>query len=342
MYYKHWGMHNVNLSQTELTLLLARALEAHRVSADNAQSVAQALAQAQCDGQIGHGVSRIVSYCKQALSGKVDGYAIPKILTQTPAALRIDAAHGFAFPAIDFAISELASRASVMGISCATISQSHHFGVAGWHVERLANKGLVAIIVGNSPAAIAPHGGNLPLFGTNPIAFAAPRKDDSPIVIDLSLSKVARGKVMVAAKEGRTIPEGWGLDAMGQPSTDPHAVLEGSMLPMGDAKGAALVMMVEILAAALSGSNFGFEASSFFDAAGEPPGVGQTLLCFEPNMLSGNMFAQRLEGLIHAILAQPHTRLPGSRRIDMRSAAEKDGVSISPVLYDELLVLLAD
>lgn len=335
-------MLNVNISQTELILLLSRALETHHVSPDNAQSVAQALAQAQCDGQVGHGVSRIVSYCKQAKSGKVDGFATPKILNQTPAALRIDAAHGFAFPAIDLAINELANKASVTGISCATITRSHHFGVAGWHVERLANKGLIGIIVGNSPAAIAPHGGNRPLFGTNPIAFAAPRQDGSPIVIDLSLSKVARGKVMVAAKEGRSIPEGWGLDAMGNATTDPHAVLEGSMLPMGEAKGAALVLMVEILAAALSGSNFGYEASSFFDAVGEPPGVGQTLLCFEPNMMSGNMFGQRLENLIHAILDQPHTRLPGSRRLEMRAKAEHEGVNVSPVLYDELLGLLTD
>jgi len=198
---------------------------------------------------------------------------------------------------------------------------------------------MVGLIVGNSPAAIAPQGGAKPLFGTNPIAFAAPRQDDAPLVIDLSLSQVARGKVMVAAKEGQRIPEGWGLDAQGNPTTDPQEVLAGSMLPMGQAKGAALVLMVEILSAALAGANFGFEASSFFEAEGEPPGVGQTLLCFNPDLMSGGAFATRLETLLAAILVQDGTRLPGSRRLTQREQAQTAGITLSSTLYDELMAV---
>ena len=130
------------------------------------------------------------------------------------------------------------------------------------------------MILGNSPKAIAPWGGREGLFGTNPIAFAAPRRAAEPLLIDLSLSKVARGKVMVAAKNGTPIPEGWALDKEGRPTTDAKAALEGTMIPIGDAKGAALVLMVEVLAAALTGANYGFEASSFFTADGPPPGGG--------------------------------------------------------------------
>ena len=332
-------MNDIKISQTDLETLLSVALQNHNTAQTNAHSVAQALAQAQCDGQIGHGVSRIASYCHQAKSGKVDGHATPVVTMSTSAAVHIDAANGFAFPALDLAIDQLTTLAKNTGVSCATISRSHHFGVAGWHVERLAKQGCVGLIVGNSPAAIAPFGGARPLFGTNPIAFAAPRAEDDPLVIDLSLSKVARGKVMVAAKEGRQIPQGWGLDSNGQPSTDPNAVLEGSMLPMGDAKGAALVMMVEILAAALTGANYGFEASSFFDAKGPSPGVGQTVLCFYPESLSGAKFSQRLEFLINTILMDPGTRLPGTKRLEMRKQAELQGISVSNVLYDELLAL---
>lgn len=334
-------MSDIRLPQAELQRLLTQALMRHHTSEPNATSVAQALAQAQCDGQIGHGVSRIASYCLQANARKVNGMARPTILAQTSAAVRIDAANGFAFPAIDLAIDELTVRAKQQGIACAAITHSHHFGVAGWHVERLANEGLVGLILGNSPAAIAPYGGSKPLFGTNPIAFAAPRASQPPLVIDLSLSKVARGKVMVAAKEQRAIPEGWGLDANGQPSTDPKAVLAGSMLAMGEAKGAALVLMVEILAAALTGSNFGFEASSFFDDKGQPPNVGQTLLCLDPQMLSGGLFAERLEALVSAIVAQDGTRLPGTRRLDLRERAKTDGIAVSDTLYQELMSLVS-
>jgi (2R)-3-sulfolactate dehydrogenase (NADP+) len=223
-----------------------------------------------------------------------------------------------------------------MGIAAATIFRSHHFGVAGWHVERLAMQDTLGLIVGNSPAAIAPFGGSTPIFGTNPIAFAAPRHSNHPLVIDLSLSQVARGKVMVAAKEGQSIPEGWGLDQDGQPTTDPKAVLQGSMLPMGGAKGAALVLLVEILAAALGGAHFGFEASSFFDAEGEPPAVGQTLLCIDPKLFSGGGFSNRLEVLLEQILMQEGTRLPGTKRLTLRERSATEGIAVSQVSLQEV------
>ena len=329
-------MSDVYLFRDQLQSLIQRALESSNVSQENALSVAAALTQAQIDGQVGHGISRVASYCAQARSGKVHGQATPHIAAETASALRIDAQHGFAFPAIDLAIKELPNKAKSMGIAAATIFRSHHFGVAGWHVERLAMQDTLGLIVGNSPAAIAPFGGSTPIFGTNPIAFAAPRHSNHPLVIDLSLSQVARGKVMVAAKEGQSIPEGWGLDQDGQPTTDPKAVLQGSMLPMGGAKGAALVLLVEILAAALGGAHFGFEASSFFDAEGEPPAVGQTLMCIDPKLFSDGGFSNRLEVLLGQILMQGGTRLPGTKRLTLRERSATEGIAVSQVLLQEV------
>ncbi|MCF8099020.1 MAG: Ldh family oxidoreductase, partial [Desulfarculaceae bacterium] len=163
----------------------------------------------------------------------------------------------------------------------------------------------------------------------------------SPLVIDLSLSKVARGKIMVANQEKQPIPEGWALDSQGKPTTDPQAALAGTMLPMGEAKGAALVLMVEILAAALTGANFGFEASSFFEAQGESPSVGQLLIAMAPGPLSGGLFAQRLETLLDAVLGQAETRLPGDRRLNLREQAQQNGISISQELYEQLTRLSA-
>ncbi|MBO6892749.1 MAG: Ldh family oxidoreductase [Roseibium sp.] len=316
--------------------LVRTALQNSSTSAENAASVARALVAAEVDGQAGHGFSRVASYAAQARSGKVDGNAKPEIVQQTASFAGIDAVNGFAFPAIDLAIETLTEITPKTGLAGVGIRRSHHCGQLGAHVERLADQGLVALMVTNAPKAIAPWGGHAPLFGTNPIAFAAPRKDEAPLVIDLSLSKVARGKIMAASKAGKQIPEGWALSPDGQPTTDPKEALAGTMIPAGDAKGAALALIVEILAATLIGANHSYEATSFFDAEGGPPGVGQTLIAFAPDVLSGGGFSDRLEGLLNALLAQEGTRLPGTRRLDGRSRAERDGVAVPAHLHAEI------
>ena len=334
-------MSTVTLGLADAESLATNILVRHDTSEANAEWVARALVAAEADGQKGHGLSRLPSYAAQAASGKVDGHAVPTVEQGASAALRIDAGNGFAFPALAMAVDRLTSLTAETGISAAGVHRSHHFGQAGYHVEQLAASGLLGLVFGNSPKAIAPWGGSDGVFGTNPIAFAAPRRSESPLVIDLSLSKVARGKVMVAAKQGEAIPEGWALDRDGNPTTDAEAAMQGTMLPMGDAKGAALVFMVEILAAALTGARFGFEASSFFTAEGEPPAVGQFLVAIDPRVFSGNAFSERLETLIGAILQQEGTRLPGARRLALRAKSARDGVAVSASLYDELKALSA-
>lgn len=327
---------SIAISQSEATGLVVDILRNHNTSDENALHVAKALVAAEMSGQSGHGLSRVPSYAAQAASGKVDGKAVPQVVAHKSAALRIDAANGFAYPALDLAIAEVTALAAESAIASASIFRSHHFGQAGYHAERLASNGLVALVFGNSPQAIAPWGGSKGLFGTNPIAFAAPRKHDIPLVIDMSLSKAARGKVMVAQQKGEPIPVGWALDEYGKPTTDPDMGLKGTMVPMGEAKGAALVLMVEILSAALSGAHFGYEASSFFSADGPPPGVGQLIIAFDPEFFSGGGFYNRLEVLIEEMLAQENVRLPGARRIESREKAGKAGINISEKLRNEL------
>ncbi len=332
------------MSQVTLTLAQARdlaraALVAHATSEENAAHVAEALVAAEADGQQGHGLSRLPSYCAQSRSGKVDGHAAVGIERVAGACVRVDAGGGFAYPALSAAIEALHDLVPSTGLAAAAVWNSHHCGVAGYHVERLAQRGLVAILFANSPQAIAPWGGNAPLFGTNPIAFAAPRAGAQPVVVDASLSKVARGKIMVAAREGRSIPEGWAVDRAGNPTRDAAAALEGSLLPLGDAKGSALVLMVEMLAAALTGANLGFEASSFFSADGPTPAVGQLLLALDPGPLSGGRFGERVETLVAALGVQPGTRLPGARRFELRERAALEGLRIESALHDELQAL---
>jgi (2R)-3-sulfolactate dehydrogenase (NADP+) len=208
------------------------------------------------------------------------------------------------------------------------------------HVRPIASAGLVGLGFANSPAAMPAAGGKHAIFGTNPIAAAFPRREGLPLVIDLSLSEVARGKVMVAAKKGEPIPLGWALDAQGRPTTDAKAALEGSMLPVGAAtssKGAMLALVVELLVTALIGARFGFEASSFFVDEGNRPGLGQAFIVIDPDALAGEPgYLDRVEVLIEEMLADDGVRLPGARRDALLMRAQAEGVEVSEAVLASL------
>jgi (2R)-3-sulfolactate dehydrogenase (NADP+) len=317
--------------------LVARTLACCRTGADNAGCVARALVAAEADGLKGHGLSRLPSYAAQAKAGKVDGFAVPQASRPRAGAALIDAGHGFAYPAIALAETILPEMARAGGIACAGITRSHHCGAAGHPVERLAQAGLVAMLFANTPGAIAPWGGAKAVFGTNPIAFACPLPGAAPIVVDLSLSKVARGNILAARQKGERIPEGWALDAAGAPTTDPEAALAGTMLPLGDAKGTALALMVELLAAGLTGANYAAEASSFLDAEGPPPGTGQLIIAFDPDAFADGI--AHFGRLVAMITEQPGARLPGARRLAARAKAQRDGLFVSDALLQEIEAL---
>ncbi|MBV9735174.1 MAG: Ldh family oxidoreductase [Acidisphaera sp.] len=310
------------LSLAEAEALVVRILAAARTSEPNARSVARALVLAEADGRAGHGLSRLPAYAAQASCGKVDGMASPTAAQPAPSVLAIDAAHGFAYPALDLAIAGLVPLAREQGVALAAVHRSHHCGALGLVVERLADAGLIGLMFANTPAAIAPWGGRRPLFGTNPIACAFPRPHGPPVVIDLSLSRVARGAILAAKQRGEPIPPGWALDAEGRPTTDAAAALAGTMLPLGDAKGTALALMVEALAAGLTGAAYAFAASSFLDAEGPPPATGQLLLAIAAERLAGAAALSHLEALFAAVEAEPGARLPGARRRSRRAQAK--------------------
>ncbi len=328
------------ISPAELETLIAAALVASNTSQVNAASVARALAQAEIDGQKGHGLSRVPIYAAQARAGKVDGHATPRVRQTRPGSLMIDVADGFVFPAVDLAVAHLPPMAGATGIAAAGFVRSHHFGVVGRHVERLAEMGLLVLAFANTPKAMAPWGGRQPLFGTNPLAFAAPQRSGPPLVVDLALSQVARGKILTAAQKGEPIPAGWAVDDEGNPTTDAKVALKGALQPIGGAKGAALALMVEVLAVALTGARFSSEASSFFDAEGQPPGVGQLIIAIDADAFAGReAFLDRLGILARSIEADTGVRLPGSRRLAAREKAQRQGVAVDASLLAEVRAL---
>lgn len=311
-----------------------------------ADSTARALLAAESQGLASHGVSRVPMYAGHLRAGRVNGHAVPTVTAQKASAVLVDAGDGFAFPACEMAIAKGIEKAKATGIAIAAVTNSHHFGVAAYHLEAVAKAGLVGIAMGNSPAAMPAAGGKRAIFGTNPIAAAFPRSSGEPIMIDLSLSEVARGKLMVAAKKGESIPLGWALDKDGQPTTDPKAGLEGSMLPFGSGgggvKGAMLALMVELMVTSLTGARFGMEADSFFEEQGNQPKIGQAFIVIDPAALGGtSVYQERVEALLSAMLADVGVRVPGYRRNELAAKAQASGIELPPATLDPLLKLAA-
>jgi (2R)-3-sulfolactate dehydrogenase (NADP+) len=294
------------------------------------------LVDAEARGMASHGLARVAQYAGHLRSGRVDGKAWPKPVL-TSGAVVVDAADGLAFPACHFAAVTATSKARFAGIAMVVVRNSHHCGVLSYHLRPMAEAGQIGLAMTNSPAAIPAWEGKRPLFGTNPIAAIFPRNDAAPLVIDLSLSAVARGKLMVAAKEDKPIPLGWAVDSSGAPTTDAKQGLAGMMLAMGGVKGAALAMVVELLCTTLTGSRLGFEADSFFSDQGNRARIAQVFIAIDPASFSGaEVYAERLETLIAAMLADDAVRLPGTRGDKLFAQAQSDGIEISPELLDQL------
>ena len=313
--------------------IVCDAFECHGISKHDAKIIANYLVLAETDGQLGRGLSRVRSYLAQIKSGKVNTSSSVSSEFMGEGWLALDADYGFAFPALDQAYSQAIPLVRENGALLVTINKSHHAGVLGHHVERYAEQGIVALMFSNTPAAMSPWGGSIPIFGTNPIAFSCPRDTGSPLVIDLSLAKVARGKVLRARTEGKKIPGDWAVDSDGIATTDPEQALKGALLPIGGAKGAALALMVELITAGLAGAHYGFQASSFLDTRSSAPNVAQTLFLIAPP-------ADRMahfETLFSAILTQSNTRLPGINRLKKRADVAKNGLKIPKDEYAYIL-----
>jgi (2R)-3-sulfolactate dehydrogenase (NADP+) len=273
-----------------------------------------------------------VQYATHLRNGRARGDAVARVAREHGATLLIDAGQGLAFPACELAVARGIEVAQRLGVCFAAVANSHHAGVLVDHLRPAAAAGLVGLGFANSPAAMPVAGGKHPVMGTNPVAAIFPRADGDPLMIDLSLSEVARGKLMVAAKKGEAIPLGWAVDKDGVPTTDPQAGLEGAMLPVGAAtspKGAMLALVVELLVVALTGGQFGFEASSFFVDEGNAPRIGQAFLLIDPGALAGRaVYLERVEALISEMLVDDGVRLAGARRLGLERRARVEGVEV--------------
>ena len=321
------------------TLLgLARtALEKAGANSKMAEAAARHLVRAEEQGLPTHGMSRVPFYCGMLRRGRADGAAQPAMAAERAGVCLIDNRDGLPYVSAQWAVEEVIARARRNGIGFAGIRNSAHVGVLGIHLEPVAAAGLVGFAFTNSPAAIPAWGGKKALFGTNPVAAAFPRKNAQPLVIDLALTTVVRGRIMMAMRKGERIPEGWALDRHGRPTTDPKEAIEhGSLFPIGGSKGAMLALMFELICAALTGAAIGSEADSFFSEEGNKPRIGQAFLAIDPGALAGNgKYFERVETIVGTMLADPEVRLPGARRFSAEASAKK-GIDIPDDLLAQI------
>ena len=326
------------LSIAALTSLAVRALRASGASQSQARSTARYLVAADAQGLGTHGIARVPTYCAHLRSGRAKGSAVPRVIRDAGAACLIDADTGLGFEPCELAIEQAVVRARSTGIAFSAVTNSHHCGALGILLESVAGQGMAGLAFSTAPAAIPPWGGTRALFGTNPVAAIFPRRSAPPIVVDLSLTQVTRGQIMLLQKEGRPIPEGWGMDSEGRPTTDADKILfGGSLHAVGGLKGTMLALAVELLCCALTGAMLSHQLESLHLAEGTPLKLGQAFIVFDPGSLAGtDVYSDRVEALVAAMLAEEGVRLPGDRRHRLAAQAATDGIEVSDALLTEL------
>lgn len=323
-------MDTETLTLSEIEDITFDALIAVGTSEDNARPLAVATAATEADGVASHGLAYIPIYCEHVLCGKVDGLAKPTISQPRPGVLRVDAATGFAHSAIDLGFEQLVPLARSQGVAVLAIHNSYNCGVLGYHTKRLALDGLVGLGFTNAPASIAPSGGATPVVGTNPISIAVPGDDGEPaLLIDQSASTIAKSEVMKHARDGKPIPLGWALAPDGSPTTDAALGLKGSMAPSGGYKGVGIAMLVEIMAAALTGGQLGIHASPFSGPVGGPPRTGQFFIAIDAESTSEGVFGTQIADLVKVVYDQTGAHLPGEGRRAHRNLARDQGVAVN-------------
>ena len=306
---------------------VGRALVSNGFASEVAAPIARTIAMCERDGTLSHGLLRLPGYIEAVRTGWADGVVRPELVSRSPSMVVMDARNGFTHLALALSRDDLAELARMSGCAILLIRNAHHFGALWPDIEEFAAQGLIAMACVTSRARVTGWGGGKPVFGTNASAFAAPRAGGPPIVWDQAASVMSQGEILRAMREGRSLPEGVGVDAQGNPTTDPGEILEGGALaPFGGVKGASVAFAVEVLAAALTGSPFGFESP----AKGTLPSkCGEFVMVIDPRRAEADVDG-RIEALVREIRSAGSEHMPGSRRYERRSQAMKEGIPLDP------------
>lgn len=321
------GAH-VTIGTAALRDLALAAWRACGGSIASGQAVVSATLEAQAAGRVAVGFDHYVDYLDALREGRIDGTAEPLVEQPLTALVRCDARNGVAQYAYDLAFERLVAATRACGVGVFTLKNSYTAGEMGHYVRLLARAGLLGMVFANSHAMVAPGPGTGVTYGTNPMAFAAPRPaPHPPLLFDQASSATAYLNIDRALKEGRDIPEGWALDAEGVPTCKPQAAMAGALLPFGGTKGANMALLVEVMAAALAGGQWSVDAGHFRQGT-VPPGIGMTVIALEPGLADPGMIDRLdtgLDGLAAAGVHVPGARaphvLPGTFEIGAQTLA---------------------
>ncbi len=341
-------LETTTLSMTEIENLALAAMKTGGASDMAAAAVSHAVALAERDGLPRFGLASLHARLEQMKLGRVEGGAVPGVQETGPSSILADARDGFTEPAAAEGIKRLTKLATETGVGVMTIANAWNPGVLGHYVEQMALDGLVALACANTPRAVAPAGGARALFGANPVAFAAPRRAEPPFVIDQAMAMMTRQDVFELAERRQPLPGGVGIDKEGRATTDPVSVLDGgSILSIGGDgarphKATNLMIMVELLAGALSGANLSHLANGYEAPEGSPPRTGLFFLGLDAAYFAGADFVYRVDELMGELKNDPAIRLSGSERLSAREKAMKNGVAVDAVLVAALRAFIAD
>ena len=308
-------MRTISLSLDEIYNLSKKTLLANGCDEETANILADLITKAERDGSLSHGLFRLPSYVSGLKSGKINGKARPEIIKISPSVIKVLGNNCLATIVLNKSIPELVKAAKMNGIAVLAITNSHHMAAIWPETEAIAEQGLVAFACTSYKPAVAPAGAIKPLYGTNPISFAWPRKGKTPVVYDMATASMAMGEVQVAKREGHKVPLGTGLTKDGKETTDPAEIVDGGvLLPFGGYKGSGIAMMVELLAGALVGDNFSYETAAKDNNDGGPPSGGEFILAISPDKLSGNDWEKHSSEFFDKMKSMKGVRLPGERR----------------------------
>ena len=310
---------STKISLNEIKKLVTDVFLKQGCNKENASALANTITKAEEDGSSSHGLFRVPGYVASLQSGKVNGNASPKLEKTTPVILTCDADNGFASTAHEFALPILADAAKTNGVAVLSIKGCYHFAALWPETEYLAKLNLVGFACTAFKPSVAPAGAKEAFFGTNPISMAWPRNGQDPVVFDMATATMAKGEVMIAARDGHTLSSGVGLDENGEPSNDPKEILKGVLLPFGGYKGSAISLMVELFAAGLTGDVFSYEAQENDNNDGGPPSGGEFIMAFNPQIIAGTNWEKHCENFFQKLTSIDGVRLPGSRRHKNRS-----------------------
>ena len=308
-------MKTISLSLEEIYNLAKKTLLANGCDEETSKILSDLIMKAERDGSLSHGLFRLPAYVAGLKSGKINGKNRPKVSKITPSVVKVDGNNCLAPIVLNKSIPELIKAAKESGIAVLAITNSHHMAAMWPETEAIAEQGLVAFACTSYKPAVAPAGSIKPLFGTNPISFAWPRKNKPPVVYDMATASMAMGEVQVAKREGHKVPLGTGLTKDGKETTDPAEIADGGvLLPFGGYKGSGIAMMVELLAGALVGDNFSYETAEKDNNDGGPPSGGEFILAISPEKLSNSDWDTHSSKFFEKMKSMGDVRLPGERR----------------------------